>query len=125
MMSGQLITIAASGGHSIEAHLHVPAAGGGPGLIPLQDAADNDQDLSELGDLYAEEGYVTLRPKGFGIAQGTEDLVAAVAALRLRPECTGKVGALGFGRGGKLAYLAAAEAGVDCAISYCDPDAEF
>jgi len=118
MMRGQSINLAASGGRSIEAHLHVPGSGGGPGLILLQDAADNDRDLSELGDLYAEEGYAVLRPKGFGIAQGTEDLAAAVAALRSRPECTGKVGALGFGLGGKLAYLAAAEAGVDCAISY-------
>jgi len=124
-MRGQSINLAASGGRSIEAHLHVPGSGGGPGLILLQDAADNDRDLSELGDLYAEEGYAVLRPKGFGIAQGTEDLAAAVAALRSRPECTGKVGALGFGLGGKLAYLAAAEAGVDCAISYYGLDAEF
>ena len=49
---------------------------------------------------------------------GVQDIVAAVAALRARSECTGKVGALGFGLGGKLAYLAAAEAGVDCAVSY-------
>ena len=44
--------------------------------------------------------------------------MAAVATLRTRSECTGKVGALGFGLGGELAYLAAAEAGVDCAVSY-------
>src|SRR5215472_18709299 len=111
-MSGQSIDIAAAGGHSIEAYLHVPGSGGGPGLILLQDAADNDRDLSELGDLYAEEGYAVLCPTGFGIAQGTEDLAAAAAALRSRPECTGKVGVLGFGFGSKLAYLAAAEAGV-------------
>ena len=38
--------------------------------------------------------------------------------LRGRPECTGKVGALGHCLGGKLAYLAAARAGVDCAVGY-------
>jgi len=124
-MSGQLITIAASGGRSIEADLNVPAAGSGPGLILLQDAADNNRDLSDLGDLYAEEGYVVLCPRGVGIAQGAEDTATAAAALRSRPECTGKVGTLGFGRGGKLAYLAAAEAGVDCAVSYYGLDAEF
>ena len=122
-MSGQLITIAASGGRSIEADLNVPAAGSGPGLILLQDAADNNRDLSDLGDLYAEEGYVVLCPRGVGIAQGAEDTATAAAALRSRPECTGKVGTLGFGRGGKLAYLAAAEAGVDCAVSYYGLDA--
>jgi carboxymethylenebutenolidase len=125
MMRGQSITIAAAGSRSIEAHLHVPGAGSGPGLILLQDVADNDQDLSEIGDLYAEEGYAVLCPTGFGIAQGTEDLAAAVAALRSRPECSGKVGLLGFGLSGKFAYLGAAEAGVDCAISYYGFDAEF
>jgi carboxymethylenebutenolidase len=125
MMRGQSITIAAANSRSIEAHLHVPGAGSGPGLILLHDVAGNDQDLSEIGDLYAEEGYAVLCPTGFGIAQGTEDLAAAVAALRSRPECTGKVGVLGFGLGGKLAYLGATEAGVDCAISYYGLDAEF
>ena len=124
-MSGQSINIAASGGRGTEADLNVPAAGSGPGLVLLQDAADNDRDLSDLGDLFAEEGYVVLCPKGFDIAHGAEDIAMAVAAVRSRPECTGKVGALGFGRGGELAYLAAAEAGVDCAISYYGLDAEF
>jgi carboxymethylenebutenolidase len=117
-MNGQSINIAAAGGRNIEAYLDVPEAGSGPGLILFQDVADNDRDLRELGSLYAEEGYAVLCPRGFGIAQGSEDVAAAVTALRSRPECTGKVGALGFGLGGKLAYLAAAEAGVDCAICY-------
>lgn len=117
-MSGKLINIAVADGRSIEAGLHVPGAGSGPGLILFRDTADDDRELSELGNLYAEEGYAVLCPIGFGIAQGAEDIAAVVAALRSRPECTGKAGALGFGLGGKLAYLAAAEAGVDCAISY-------
>jgi carboxymethylenebutenolidase len=117
-MNGQSINIAAARGRSIEAYLHVPEAGSGPGLVLFKDVADDDRDLRELGNLYAEEGYAVLCPKGFGIAQGDEDVAAAVAALRSRPECTGKVGALGFGLGGKLAYLAAADAGVDCAICY-------
>ena len=39
-------------------------------------------------------------------------------ALRARPEAAGKVGALGFCLGGKLAYLAAARSGVDVAVGY-------
>ena len=35
-----------------------------------------------------------------------------------RPEVAGKVGALGFCLGGRLAYLAAARSGVDCAVGY-------
>jgi carboxymethylenebutenolidase len=125
MMNGQLITVAAAGGRSIEACLHVPGAGSGPGLILFQDVTDDDRDLWELGNLYAEEGYAVLCPKRFGIAQGAEDIAAAVEALRSRPECTGKVGAVGFGLGGKLAYLAAAEARVDCAISHYGFGIEF
>ena len=123
-MNEQLMTIA-TGGRRIEARLMVARAGSGPGLILFQDIADDDRDLRELGNLYAEEGYAVLCPKGFGIAQGAEDIAAAVEALRSRPECTGKVGAVGFGLGGKLAYLAAAEARVDCAISYYGFGIEF
>ncbi len=45
-------------------------------------------------------------------------MIASVAALRGRPECTGKVAAVGFCLGGKLAWLAAAQAGVDAAVGY-------
>ena len=62
--------------------------------------------------------------------QGAEvvaDLQAAVAALRARPDVAGipgdgapggKVGAVGWCMGGRLAYTAAALAGVDAAVAY-------
>jgi carboxymethylenebutenolidase len=78
--------------------------------------AGADQDEQAIADHYAAEGYVVLCPEAKIDETG---VAAAVAALRGRGECTGKVGALGFGRGGRLAYLAAAEAGVDCAVVYC------
>lgn len=49
--------------------------------------------------------------------QRIEDISSAVTALRARPECTGKVGALGFCLGGKLSYLSACRSDVDCAVS--------
>jgi carboxymethylenebutenolidase len=117
-MTGQVIDMAVGGGRRTEAYLAVPDAGSGPGLVLLHDLSDGDRKLRELGDCYAEEGYVVLCPEAFTITQGAEDVAAAVAALRSRAECTGKVGALGFGLGGKLAYLAAAEGCVDGAVSY-------
>jgi carboxymethylenebutenolidase len=118
VMKGRLVDITlAQGGHA-EAYLAVPEAGSGPGLVIFHDIGDHDRDIRELGSLYAEEGYVVLCPKPFSVTQGSEDVAAAVMALRGRAECTGKIGALGFGLGGKLAYLAAVEAGVDCAVSY-------
>ncbi len=118
MVIAQSIDIAAGEGRAIFAHLAVPDAGSGPGLVLFHDLSDDDGGLRELCEFYAEEGYLVLCPKAFAVARGAGDVVTAVAALRGRAECTGKVGALGFGLGGKLACLAAAEAGVDCAVSY-------
>jgi carboxymethylenebutenolidase len=112
-MNGQIVDVANG-----RAYIAVPDAGDGPGLLVLPDVSDGDQDLRELGDFYAAEGYVVLCPEPFAAANAVEDIIATVAALRSRRECTGKVGAVGFGLGGKLACLAAADAGIDCAVSY-------
>ena len=46
------------------------------------------------------------------------DLKAALADLRGRPECQGKVGSVGYCLGGKLAYLMASRSDADCNVSY-------
>ena len=112
-MSGHFVDLANG-----RAYLAVPEKGSGPGLLVLPDVSDDDRELRELSHFYAAEGYVALCPEVSAISNGAQDIVAAVAALRARSECTGKVGALGFGLGGKLAYRAAGEANVDCAVSY-------
>jgi carboxymethylenebutenolidase len=96
-------------------YIAFPEAEKGPGLLVFPDVSDRD--LRELGDLYAAEGYVVLCPEVGVLSRGVEDIATAVKSLRARRECTGKVGALGFGIGGELAYIAAAEANVDCAVS--------
>src|ERR1700730_157451 len=93
----------------------LPEAGSGPGLVLLAEA---DRDPQQIADLYAAEGYVVLCPEAKIEEIGVGNVTTAVAELRGRSECTGKVGALGFGRGGRLAFLAAAEAAVDCAVVY-------
>ena len=123
-MSGGVIDIAAAAS-AFRASLTVPEAGSGPGLVVFRDVSDQDRDLREVSDLYAAEGYVVLCPETLAVANEAEAVTAAVETLRSRSECTGKVGALGFGPGGKLAYLAAVEARVDCAVSYYGFDIEF
>ena len=54
----------------------------------------------------------------FDVDQGVADIGAAVEALRARLECTGKVAAMGFCLGGKLAYLTATRHDVDAAVSF-------
>jgi carboxymethylenebutenolidase len=56
--------------------------------------------------------------KRFNVDKGIEDIGVAVAALRSRPDCSGKVGALGFCLGGKLSYLTACRVKVDAAVCY-------
>ncbi|MBV9461777.1 MAG: dienelactone hydrolase family protein, partial [Bradyrhizobium sp.] len=70
----------------------------------------------ELGEAQFDQAFALYQK--FDVAKSVEDIGATVAALRARPECAGKIGALGFCLGGALAYLAAARAGVDCAVGY-------
>jgi carboxymethylenebutenolidase len=143
-MPGKTIEITAADGGRFDAYLAVPAEGSGPGLVLIQEIFGVNQHMRDLADLYAEEGYVVLCPdlfwrieKGvqlgqseadwqkafqlyqkFDVAKGVADITQTVSALRKLEACTGKVGALGFCLGGRLAYHAAALAGVDCAICY-------
>jgi carboxymethylenebutenolidase len=86
--------------------------------VLFPESSDADQDTQAIADLYAAEGYVALCPSGDFDATNVADITATIAALRQRNECTGKVGALGFGHGGKLTYLAAARTSADCAVAY-------
>ena len=143
-MSGNKVTIQASGGGTLEAYLALPAAGKGPGLLLLQEIFGVNRHMRFLADRYAEEGYLVVAPdlfwrlepgvelgyseadfqkalaynQRFDVDQAIGDVDDTLKALRAMPECTGKVGAIGFCLGGRLGYLTAARTNIDCAISY-------
>src|SRR5580704_11977100 len=143
-MAGQWIDIAAADGGTFKGYLTIPASGSGPGILLLQEIFGVNSSMREVADYYAEEGYVVLAPdlfwrlepgielgyseadfnKAFGYYQrfdanqSIKDTADALKVLRARAECIGKVGALGFCLGGKLAYLTAARTDVDCAVCY-------
>jgi len=143
-MSSYIDIPAGDGTQSFRGYLALPASGRGPGIVLCQEIFGINDYVREVADLYAEEGYVVLAPdlfwrmepnvelgyspedwqRAFGFFQkfdvdaGVADVTASVKALRAHPACTGKVGALGFCLGGKLAYLAAAHSGVDAAVGY-------
>ena len=143
-MAGKWIEIAAADGAKFRGYLTVPVSGKGPGIVLCQEIFGINAYVREVADYYAEEGYVVLAPDlfwrlekdvdlgyteadwkkafdfftRFDTDKGVADITAAVKALRARPEVAGKVGALGFCLGGKLAYLAAARSGVDVAVGY-------
>lgn len=143
-MKGEWLQVKAADGGTFKAYVTKPESGSGPGLLLCQEIFGINQYMKDVAESYAEEGYVVICPdlfwrmepnvelgygeadfqKAFGfyqkfdIPKAVDDMKATVAALRALPAVQGKVGALGFCLGGKLAYLAAAECGVDCAVSY-------
>ncbi len=143
-MTGTMIPITAADGGKFSGYLAVPEAGSGPGLILLQEIFGVNQHMREIADHYAEEGYVVLAPdlfwrmkpgvelgyagddlqtafdyyQRFNVDQAIADTGDALKALRANKACTGKVGAIGYCLGGKLAYLAAARLPLDAAVGY-------
>jgi carboxymethylenebutenolidase len=136
--------VATQGGGSFDAYLATPPAGRGPGLVLFQEIFGVNEHIRALAEQYALDGFVVLAPdvfwrsarrvdlgyEGADRQRGIElmgqmkapevsaDIVASVNALRSRPEVTGKIGAIGYCMGGRLAFLAAASAGVDVAVAY-------
>ena len=138
-------SVAVPGGAFFDAYLARPPAGSGPGLVLFQEIFGVNEHIRALAEQYALDGFVVLAPdvfwrqqrrvelgyegeqrqRGIELAGGLKgpevglDMVAAVTSLRARPEISnGKVGAIGYCMGGRLAFLAAATAGVDAAVAY-------
>ncbi len=144
MAQGSFIQITAEDGGSFKAYMAKPETGSGPGLVLLQEIFGINDYMKSMADHFAEEGYVVLVPdlfwrmepdvnlgyseedfgKAFGfyqqfdVDQGIRDAGTTIAHMRAMDEVVGKVGALGYCLGGKLAYLTAARTDVDCAVSY-------
>jgi carboxymethylenebutenolidase len=140
-----MITIQAFDGGEFAAYLALPASGQGPGIVLAQEIFGVNDVMRNIADYYAALGFVVLCPdlfwrqepgiqltdqtdagwkrafelyQGLDEAKAVDDLAAAMKVLRGHAACTGKVGAVGFCLGGKLAYLLAARHDPDCAIGY-------
>lgn len=126
------------------AFLALPPAGQGPGLLLLQEIFGVNRHIRGVAEQYALAGFTVIAPdlfwrQGARIELGYDgpdwaravelmntiqpeqvvgDMNATLVALRARPECGAKVGAIGYCMGGKLAYTAAARCGVDAAVAY-------
>jgi carboxymethylenebutenolidase len=137
-------TIDGSAG-SFDAYLALPPAGRGPGLLLLQEIFGVNEHIRTVAEQYALDGFVVLAPdvfwqqqrrldigyapediqRGRALAMAADraalqrDLADAAKHLRARPEVKGRgIGAFGYCMGGRLAYVAAATAGVDAAVAY-------
>ncbi len=131
-------------GDSFQGYLALPKTGTGPAVIILQEIFGVNAHIRSVADQYAADGYIALAPdvfwrtqprvelgyegadreKAMELLQKTKldeavaDVGAAAKALRALPEVTGKVAAIGYCFGGRLAYLAAAQGTVDLGVAY-------
>ena len=141
MLKTEWIDVRAKDGGTYGGYLALPPTGKGPGIVLFQEIFGVNRHIRACAEQYAYDGYVVLAPdvfwrsqpriemgyspadieKGRGIMGGLDpaqvmaDVHTTVAALRARPEVTGKIGAVGYCMGGRLAYFAAALAGADAA----------
>ena len=141
------ITIKAQDGGSFTGYLALPKSTGSPapGILVIQEIFGVNANMRGLADSMAAAGYVALCPdlfwrqepgiqltdkteahwarafelyKGFNEAAGVADLISAVDHLRSLPNCSDKVGSMGYCLGGKLAYLMATRGNTDCNVGY-------
>jgi carboxymethylenebutenolidase len=140
-----VITIQSTDGGKFGAHIAVPPSGTGPGIVLLQEIFGINWFMREVAAWYAQRGFVVACPdlfwrqeqgvdlagltdsdwqRAFALYQGLDegkaidDAAATLATLRVHQACNGKVGAVGFCLGGKLAYLLAVRHNPDSAVGY-------
>ncbi len=140
-----MVTIQSFDGPSFAAYLALPPGGYGPGIVLLQEIFGVNDVMRDIADWYAARGFVVICPdlfwrqqpgiqltdkteaewqrafelyQGLDEAKAVEDAAAAMEFLRQHPACTGKVGAVGYCLGGKLAYLIAVRFNPDASVGY-------
>jgi carboxymethylenebutenolidase len=133
------------GGAQMGGYLALPESGEGPGIVVLMEIFGVGSYIRRAAERLAELGYVALAPDLYrriapglelqhdqdGLKQAfeasqrldqqgaVEDSVAALKALRGRPEVGGRsVGVLGFCLGGSLAYEVAVASDPATAVCY-------
>lgn len=144
-MNVQGIAITADDGGKFSAYLAAPDEGVYPGIIVIQEIFGVNENMRKIARSYAQAGYVAIVPdlfwrqepnvqlepasetdlakafafyEGFSADEGVADLVATLRILRDLPNCTGKIGSVGFCLGGKLAFLMATRSAANCNVSY-------
>jgi len=143
-LNSSWIDIAGAHGERFTGYLSLPPTGRGPGIVLLSEIWGVNEHIRAVADQYALDGYAVLAPDYFwrleprvdlgydqagtarafelyqqvDTAQAAIDAASALATLRARPECTGKVATMGFCLGGQLAYRAAAIGQPDAAVVY-------
>jgi carboxymethylenebutenolidase len=124
-MPGEMVTFP-SNGHECQGYLAKPASGSGPGIIVIQEWWGLNDNIKNIADRFAAEGFVALAPDSYHgtvtkepdeagklmmamkLEEAVQDMTGSVEYLKTLPAATGdKIGCTGFCMGGGLAlYLA-------------------
>lgn len=131
-------------GRHFSAYVSVPAKANGHAVIVLQEIFGVTPHIRAVADRFAEDGYLAYAPDLFwrfepniSLTHSKEDIAKAMRYLheyqdsdglcdiastaqhiRSLPGFKGRVAVAGMCLGGKLAYMAAASASVDAAVSF-------
>jgi carboxymethylenebutenolidase len=127
------------------AYVARPAAAKAPAVVVIQEIFGINAVMREVCDRLAGEGYLAVCPdlfwrlepgveltdqtqaewnrafdlmNRFDVDRGIEDIRAVVDQVRTGPGCSGKVGAVGYCLGGRLAYLTATRTDSDASVGY-------
>jgi carboxymethylenebutenolidase len=114
-------------------------------VVAIQEIFGVNAVMREVCDRLAGEGYLAVCPdlfwrqepgvditdqsqaewdkafalmNGFDVDKGIEDIRATIDHVRQDPACTGKVGAVGYCLGGRLAFLTATRTDSDASVGY-------
>ena len=141
---GDYIDIAAADGGSFKGYLASSDAPPRPGIVLIQEIFGVNEAMRRAADTFSGAGYNVLVPDlfwrmepgielgyneadfakardymgRFDVDQGIKDIGTAAETLRGQESCDGKIAALGFCLGGRLAYLSAARLDIDAAVSF-------
>jgi carboxymethylenebutenolidase len=138
-------TINSLDGKKFDAYVAAPKSQNGPGLIVIHEVFGVNASMRAICDSYAAKGYIAICPdlywrqtpnididdtapdqwpkafdlyKSFDVEAGVRDLLATLAFMRHFQGCSGVVGAVGYGVGGRLAFLMGSRSDVECSVSY-------
>lgn len=139
------IKIPAHDGGAFKAYVAMPEITPAPVVILIQEIFGINQEMRDKCHEYAREGYIAVCPDLFWRIEpdielvdsipeqlkrafelfgeydqktGIEDLKTTLGYARNMKECNGKVGAIGYCLGGKLAYMLAVASNIDATVCY-------
>ena len=130
---------------AFSAYVARPAAASAPAVIAIQEIFGVNRVMRDVCDRLAAAGYLAVCPDlfwrlepgvditdqsqaewdkafdlfgRFDVDKGVEDVRATIDQVRGGPGCNGKVGAVGYCLGGRLAYLTATRTDSDASVGY-------